>query len=114
MKKPDKEVKSRTRQTRPTNKVIAGMLGITTGRFYSLLKRKIITRDMTVEEMRGAIDIGKSLFKPVYAPSPTTRTIRIDEEVYQGLKKHAEVFVDTPNTVLRRLLCLPPKEDING
>jgi hypothetical protein len=33
-------------------------------------------------------------------------TIRIDDEVFDELKKHAEPFVDTPNTVLRRLLGL--------
>ncbi len=32
--------------------------------------------------------------------------IRIDEDVFDELKKHAEPFVDTPNTVLRRLLGL--------
>ncbi len=31
-------------------------------------------------------------------------TIRIDDEVFDALKKHAEPFVDTPNSVLRRLL----------
>ena len=31
-------------------------------------------------------------------------TIRIDDEVFDELKKHAEPFVDTPNTVLRRIL----------
>lgn len=33
-------------------------------------------------------------------------TIRIDEDVFDELKKHAEPFVDTPNTVLRRILGL--------
>jgi hypothetical protein len=33
-------------------------------------------------------------------------TIRIDDDVFAELKKHAEPFVDTPNTVLRRLLKL--------
>jgi hypothetical protein len=33
-------------------------------------------------------------------------TIRIDEEVFDELKKHAEPFIDTPNSVLRRLLGL--------
>src|SRR5262249_31742425 len=33
-------------------------------------------------------------------------TIRIDDDVFDELKKHAEPFVDTPNTVLRRLLGL--------
>lgn len=33
-------------------------------------------------------------------------TIRIDDEVFNELKKHAEPFVDTPNSVLRRLLGL--------
>lgn len=31
-------------------------------------------------------------------------TIRIDDDVYEKLKEQAEPFVDTPNTVLRRLL----------
>jgi hypothetical protein len=35
-------------------------------------------------------------------------TVRIDEEVYEKLKENAEPFVDTPNTVLRRLLGLGP------
>jgi hypothetical protein len=30
-------------------------------------------------------------------------TIRVDEEVYEWLKGHAEPFVDTPNTVIRRI-----------
>lgn len=33
-------------------------------------------------------------------------TIRIDDEVYESLKRHAEPFVDTPNSVLRRILGL--------
>src|SRR3989304_4438288 len=33
-------------------------------------------------------------------------TIRIDADVFDALKDHAEPFVDTPNTVLRRLLGL--------
>ena len=33
-------------------------------------------------------------------------TIRIDDDVFEELKKHAEPLVDTPNTVLRRLLGL--------
>ena len=33
-------------------------------------------------------------------------TIRIDDAVFDELKKHAEPFVDTPNSVLRRLLAL--------
>jgi len=37
-----------------------------------------------------------------------SRTIRIDEEVYQALKRRAEPFEDSPNDVLRRLL------DLNG
>jgi hypothetical protein len=31
-------------------------------------------------------------------------TIRIDDDVFQGLKSMAEPFTDTPNTVIRRLL----------
>src|SRR6266446_3177077 len=31
-------------------------------------------------------------------------TIRIDDDVFQGLKKIAEPFTDTPNSVIRRLL----------
>lgn len=42
-------------------------------------------------------------------------TIRIDEIVFDELKKHAEPFVDTPNSVLRRLLGLPETgADSNG
>ncbi len=33
-------------------------------------------------------------------------TIRIDDEVYEWLKKHGETFVDSPNDVLRRSLGL--------
>ena len=33
-------------------------------------------------------------------------TIRIDDEVFEALKSHAEPFVDTPNSVLRRILGL--------
>src|SRR4051812_11162508 len=38
-------------------------------------------------------------------------TIRIDDDVYESLKKKAEPFVDTPNSVLRRMLDLdaPPE-----
>jgi hypothetical protein len=35
-------------------------------------------------------------------------TIRIDEQVYERLKAQAEPFVDTPNSVLRRVLGLEP------
>jgi hypothetical protein len=38
-------------------------------------------------------------------------TVRIDDEVYETLKANAEPFVDTPNTVLRRLLGLNPADD---
>ncbi|MEO8203792.1 MAG: winged helix-turn-helix domain-containing protein [Betaproteobacteria bacterium] len=31
-------------------------------------------------------------------------TIRVDDEVFEGLKKLAEPFVDSPNAVIRRLL----------
>lgn len=44
-------------------------------------------------------------------------TIRIDSEVLETLKQHAEPFVDTPNTVLRRILGLSPateRTDIEG
>jgi hypothetical protein len=34
-------------------------------------------------------------------------TIRIDDEIYTYLKERAEPFVDTPNSVLRRLLDFP-------
>jgi predicted transcriptional regulator len=38
------------------------------------------------------------------------RMIRIDEEVREFLQRHAEPLTDTPNSVLRRLLGLPPAE----
>jgi hypothetical protein len=42
-------------------------------------------------------------------------TIRVDEEVFEGLKKLAEPLVDTPSSVIRRLLeangILPKKPD---
>ncbi len=34
-------------------------------------------------------------------------TIRVDDEVYARLQAEAKPFVDTPNSVLRRLLGLP-------
>src|SRR5439155_10026585 len=37
-------------------------------------------------------------------------TIKIDDGVFDELKKHAEPFVDTPNSVLRRLLGLAEAE----
>src|SRR4051812_5057453 len=37
-----------------------------------------------------------------------TPTIRIDDDVFEKLKEHAEPFVDTPNSVLRRILDLAP------
>ncbi len=37
-------------------------------------------------------------------------TIRIDDEVFEALKKLAEPLVDTPNSVLRRLLDLEEKK----
>ena len=39
-------------------------------------------------------------------------TIRIDDEVFAALKKLAEPLVDTPNSVLRRLLDLQRKEPV--
>ena len=33
-----------------------------------------------------------------------TRTIRIDDDVYEGLKSLADPFEDTPNIVIRKLL----------
>jgi hypothetical protein len=36
-------------------------------------------------------------------------TVRIDDEVFEALKKLAEPLVDTPNSVLRRLLDLKDK-----
>jgi Mrr N-terminal domain len=41
-------------------------------------------------------------------------TIRIDNEVFDKLKESAEPFVDTPNTVLRRILGLSVKAEIVG
>ena len=35
-----------------------------------------------------------------------TPSIRVDQEVYDFLKERAEPFVDTPNSVLRRMLAL--------
>lgn len=39
------------------------------------------------------------------------KTIEIDEDVWNLLKKHAEPFIDTPNNVLRRLLGLDEKNN---
>lgn len=35
-------------------------------------------------------------------------SIRVDDEVYDHLQRHARPFVDTPNSVLRRLLDIEP------
>ena len=40
----------------------------------------------------------------VAAEHPTTRTIRIDNEVYEWLQSKAVPFKDGPNTVLHRLM----------
>ncbi|HYD58429.1 MAG TPA: winged helix-turn-helix domain-containing protein [Burkholderiales bacterium] len=37
-------------------------------------------------------------------------TVRIDDEVFEALKKLAEPLIDTPNSVLRRLLGLEQKK----
>ena len=37
--------------------------------------------------------------------------IYVDDEVFQRLQEAAEPFVDTPNSVLRKLLDLPPATD---
>jgi hypothetical protein len=37
-----------------------------------------------------------------------THTIEVDDEVFAELKRDAEPFIDTPNTVLRRHFDLPP------
>lgn len=39
-------------------------------------------------------------------------TVRVDEEVYRALQSRAEPFVDTPNSVLRRLLDLGDTESL--
>jgi hypothetical protein len=39
-------------------------------------------------------------------------TVRIDDEVFEALKKLAEPLVDTPNSVLRRLLELENKKPV--
>ena len=40
--------------------------------------------------------------------------VSVDEEVYEFLKSQAEPFVDTPNSVLRRLLGLGPSAAAEG
>jgi predicted transcriptional regulator len=44
----------------------------------------------------------------------TSRTIRVDDEVFAALQALAEPFTDNPNTVLRRVLKLdaPGSEEI--
>jgi Mrr restriction endonuclease-like protein len=49
------------------------------------------------------------LLRHVRKEEPVTPTIRIDAELYEFLKNQAEPFVDTPNTVLRRLVGLPTR-----
>jgi uncharacterized protein (DUF4415 family) len=44
--------------------------------------------------------------------NPMSPTIRIDDDVYQMLKAHAEPFVDTPNSVLRRVFNLDPSKEV--
>jgi hypothetical protein len=46
------------------------------------------------------------LLANIGAMSPT---IRIDNEVFDALKRHAEPLVDTPNSVLRKVLGLAPR-----
>lgn len=41
-------------------------------------------------------------------------SVNIDEEVWEELQAQAEPLVDTPNTVLRRLLGLLPSDGTNG
>ena len=43
-----------------------------------------------------------------------TPTIRIDDEVYALLQERGEAFVDTPNTVIRRILGLPESGESTG
>ncbi|MCY4114089.1 MAG: hypothetical protein OXG33_09150 [Chloroflexi bacterium] len=40
--------------------------------------------------------------------------ITVDDEVYEHLKARAEPFVDTPNTVLRRILAIDAPDAIDG
>lgn len=51
----------------------------------------------------GARPVGKRSIADTGVVSPT---IRVDDEVYVSLQQEAQAFVDTPNTVLRRLLQL--------
>ena len=43
-----------------------------------------------------------------------TPTIRVDDEVYALLQERGEAFVDTPNTVLRRILGLAESGESTG
>ena len=43
-----------------------------------------------------------------------TPTIRVDDEVYALLQERGEAFVDTPNTVLRRILGLSESDESTG
>ena len=43
-----------------------------------------------------------------------TPTIRVDDEVYALLQERGEAFVDTPNTVLRRILGLTESGESTG
>ena len=43
-----------------------------------------------------------------------TPTIRVDDEVYALLQQRGEAFVDTPNTVLRRILGLSESDESTG
>lgn len=41
------------------------------------------------------------------------QTIEVDEEIYTFLQDNAKPFIDSPNSVLRRLLLLKPEDSIN-
>ena len=41
-----------------------------------------------------------------------SRVIRVDDEVLAWLQSQATAFVDNPNSVLRRVAGLPPKEGV--
>lgn len=53
-----------------------------------------------------------AIFQIVKMEDGVAPEIVLDEEVYEFLKKRAEPFVDTPNTVLRRILGLDPSDEL--
>jgi hypothetical protein len=68
------------------------------GRLVHLAHQRVACYTQTGKNDKSAKTLNKG------PPSVKFHEIKIDNEVMRELKKHAEPFEDTPNTVLRRLL----------